>query len=483
MLHALDAAVIALYIVGALGVGYWSSRSIKSADDFSVAGGHLRFPVLLGTLIATAVGASSTMGKAGKAYEVGFGIFFASFAYAAGLYLFSYLAPVLKRIDIWSVPQALRLRYGQAFMYMAGVIILLAVIGIFGVQLVAFGVVVVTLLPGSGMTYEQAVLGATVIMVCYTALGGLLAVAYTDLLQTIIMVVAIGLLLPVLVISDMGGGASAVSALAPPSGDWLGGMTVAFVVSIFLVDVPFSLLDNSLWLRTGASRNVADIRRGVRLTACFFIAWSVVVTALGVFAIGLLPGLESTEAGADAAIPLLVMQYMPPVIKGLCLAALLAVIMSTADTVLLISGTTVSWDLVGSMRPDMDDAAKIRIARITVFAAGAVGAVFALVVRGLFDVLLLAFAVYVASLFVPVMAALFWRRATRAGAFASAGIAFLTLAGLYAMKFAGTLPDTIEPIPVSMALGLVAMVAVSLAGGRHAAATPPLVELNSVSGR
>ena len=482
MLDALDAAVIALYFVGALGVGYWSSRRIKSADDFSVAGGHLRFPVLLGTLIATAVGASSTMGKAGKAYEVGIGIFFASFAYAAGLYLFSYLAPILKRIDIWSVPQALRMRYGSAFMYMSGIIILIAVIGIFGVQLVAFGVVVVTLLPGAGVTYEQAVLGATVIMVGYTALGGLLAVAYTDLLQTIIMVAAIGILLPLLVISDMGGGAPALASLSPPSGDWLGGMTVAFVVSIFLVDVPFSLLDNSLWLRTGASRHVADIRRGVRLTAYFFIAWSLVVTVLGVFAIELVPGLEATEGGPDAAIPLLVMEYMPPIIKGLCLAALLAVIMSTADTVLLISGTTVSWDLVGAMKPDMDDAAKIRVARITVFVAGAIGAAFALVVRGLFDILLLAFAVYVASLFVPVMAALFWRRATRAGAFASAGTAFVALTGLYAMKFAGTLSDGIEPIPVSMALGLVAMVGVSLAGGQQAA-TPPLAELNSVSGR
>lgn len=481
MLAGVDLAVIALYFGGALGVGYWSSRRIKTADDFSVAGGHLRFPVLLGTLIATAIGASSTMGKAGKAYEVGIGIFFASFAYAAGLYLFSYLAPVLKRIGIWSVPQALKLRYGHSFMYLAGVIILLAVIGIFGVQLIAFGVVVVTLLPGSGVTYEQAVLVATVIMVCYTALGGLLAVAYTDLLQTVIMVIAIGILLPVLVVSDMGGTTAAVHALSPPSGDWLGGMTIAFFVSIFFVDVPFSLLDNSLWLRTGASRSVTDIQRGVRLTAYSFIAWSLVVTALGVFAVELVPGLEATAAGADGAMPLLVVEYMPPVVKGLCLAALLAVIMSTADTVLLISGTTVSWDLVGAMRPEMDDKTKVRVARITVFVAGAIGAAFALMVRGLFDVLLLAFAVYVASLFVPVVAALFWKRATTAGAFASAAIAFTALGVLYGMRFAGVLSDGIEPIIVSMLLGLFVMVGVSLATWREESATLPLAE--SVPGR
>jgi SSS family transporter len=478
LIPATDLAIVALYFAGALGVGYWASRRINSADDFSVAGGHLRFPVLLGSLIATAVGASSTMGKAGKAYEVGFGIFFASFAYAAGLYLFSYLAPILKRIGIWSVPQALRIRYGQSFMYLTGVIVLLSTIGIFGVQLIAFGVVVVTLVPDSGVSYEQAVVVAAVVMVIYTAMGGLLAVAYTDLVQTVIMVLAIGITLPVLVINDVGGPAQAVESLVPPSGDWFGGMTFAYIVAIFLVDVPFSLLDNSLWLRTGASQNVTHIQRGVRATAYTFVLWSFVVTALGVFSIELLPGLAETPAGPDAAIPMLAIQYMPVVIKGLCLAALLAVIMSTADTVLLIAGTTVSWDLVAGIRPDISDEQKIRVARWTVFGAGATGAVFALVVSGLFDVLLLAFAVYVASLFVPMMAALFWEKATRTGAFASASSAFVTLAILYGMKFAGKLPEGIEPIIVSMVLGLIAMVAVSIATWRPGGDNPPLSKLS-----
>ena len=350
-----DLGVIALYFLGSLGVGYWASRRIRSASDFSIAGGHLRFPVLLGTLIATAVGASSTMGRAGKAYEVGIGIFFASIAYAAGLYLFSYLAPILKRIHIWSVPRALRLRYGDSFMFISSTIILLATIGIFGVQLVAFGLIVVTLLPDSGISYEEAVLVGSIIMVVYTALGGLLAVAYTDVLQTIIMIVAIGILLPVLVTSDIGGVSVAVESLVPASGNWLGEMTIAYFIAIVLVDIPFSLMDNSLWLRTGASRNVDDIRRGVRLTAYTFVAWSLVVSALGVLAMQLLPNLAEIPGGPDTAIPLLVMDYMPPVIRGLCLAALLAIIMSTADTVLLISGTTVAWDIAGGLRPSMDD--------------------------------------------------------------------------------------------------------------------------------
>ena len=462
MLETIDLAVIVLYFVGSLGVGYWASRQIKSSDDFAVAGGNLKFPVLLGTLVATAIGASATMGRAGKAYEVGIIIFAAGIAYAAGLWLFSYLAPVIKRMGIWSVPQALYLRYGQNFRLLASIVILVALTGIFGAQLIAFGVVVVTLLPDAGVTYEQAVLTAAIIMVVYTALGGLLAVAYTDLVQSVIMIIAIGIFLPIIVISDMGGASVAVAELAPPGGNWLGGLTVVYLVSIFLIDIPVSLLDVSLWQRTGAAKTVRHIQTGVRIAALAFVVWSFIVVAMGTYAAQLLPELASTPAGPDAAIPALVVEYMPPLIKGLCLAALLAVIMSTADTVLLIGGTTVSMDIISGYRKDIDSKAQIRIARWTVLVIGMIGAVFAVSVRGVFEVLLLAFAIYVASLFVPTMLAIFWKKATAAGALSSTLVAFASVVYLYIEKFLGRLPGWIEPIVVSQVLSLVIMVVVSL---------------------
>ncbi len=476
MIETIDLAIIALYFMGSLGVGYWASRQIKSADDFAVAGGHLKFPVLLGTLIATAIGASATMGRAGKAYEVGIAIFLAGIAYAIGLFLFSYLAPVLKRMGIWSVPRALHLRYGRAFRIVAAVIIIIALVGIYGAQLIAFGVVVVSILPGAGVSYEQAVVVAAVIMVVYTTMGGLLAVAYTDLVQAIIMIVAVGIILPVLVVMDMGGPQIALSSLAPPSDDWLGGMTVVYMVSIFLIDVPFSLLDVSLWQRTGASKSVQHIQKGIRITAVVFVVWSFIVVALGIFASHLLPGLENTPAGSDAAVPMLVLEYMPPVIKGLCLAALLAIIMSTADTVLLIAGTTMSWDIVSQFREDNGGESKIRIARWTVVITGAIGALFALFVRDVFEVLLLAFAIYVSALFVPTMLAIFWKKATTAGAMTSAIAAFLSVTYLYMRKFSGTLSESVEPVVVSLALSLVVMIAFSLLTYREGTASDRLVD-------
>lgn len=476
MLDTVDLSIIALYFLGSLGVGYWASRRIKNADDFAVAGGQLKFPVLLGSLIGTAIGASATMGRAGKAYDVGIAIFLAGFAYAAGLYLFSYLAPILKRMGIWSVPEALHLRYGRTFRFVAAFIIFVALIGIYGVQLIACGLVVVTSLPNAGISYEEAVVVSAVIMVAYTALGGLLAVAYTDLVQVILFIAAIGIILPILVVIDLGGPEIAISKLAPPAGNWLGGMSAIYMVSIFLIDVPFSLIDVSLWQRTGASKNVRHIQTGVRITALVFVIWSFIVVALGVYASHLLPGLADTAAGTDAAVPMLVFEYMPPVIKGLCLAGLLAIIMSTASSVLLIGGTTMSWDIVTHLRDGIDGKMQIRIARWTVVITGAIGALFAVFVRDVFEVLLLAFAIYVSALFIPTMLAIFWKRATTAGATASAIAAFVSVLYLYVQKFAGNLSESIEPIIVSLGVSLVVMITVSSLTYREDTASEPLID-------
>jgi SSS family solute:Na+ symporter/sodium/proline symporter len=96
---------------------------------------------------------------------VGIAIFLAGIAYAVGLFLFSYLAPILERMGIRSVPRALRLRYGRTFRVVAAVIIVIALVGIYGAQLIGFGVVVVSLVPDAGISYEQAVAVAAAIVV------------------------------------------------------------------------------------------------------------------------------------------------------------------------------------------------------------------------------------------------------------------------------------------------------------------------------
>jgi SSS family transporter len=473
----MDLFIIALYFIVLLGAGYYASRKVKGMEDYAIAGRRLGYPLLLGTLIGTAIGAAATVGKAGKAYDVGIAIFIATFSYGIGLIAFGLIAPTVRRIKIWTIPDALELRYGMVLRIVTAFVMVLAVIALFGAQLIAVGLAVTAVLGDFGISFTEAVLGAGIIMILYTVMGGLLAVAYTDFIQTIIMLAAVGILLPIFVTSEVGGAAKAIEYLKPPAGNFWGGMTAAYVVSIFLIDIPFCLIDPSLWQRASAAKDTRTIRNSVFITSGVYFYWSFIAVFLGIMALHLFPDLAQSAGGVDSAIPRQVALYVPPLLKGLCLAAMMAIMMSTADTALLISGTTFSRDIVRAFRPATPDQTLLRLARIFIFVIGGLGVIFALNMRGIFDILLLAFAIFVSGIFVPTMAALFWKKATKAGALASSVVASIAVVALYGLKLSQMLPGWIEPIIISILLSLILMVAVSLATFKPETATPRLVDL------
>jgi solute:Na+ symporter, SSS family len=455
-----DLAVITFYLLSMLAVGYYASRKIEDSMDFSIAGRRIRFPLLLGTLIGTSIGAASTMGKAGKAYDIGIALFFATLAYAVGLFLFGLIAPSIRRAKIWNIPDALFLRYGGGMRLAFAIIMILSVTALFGTQLIAVGLTITSFGQEFQITFTQAIIGAGVIMVLYTMMGGLLAVAYTDLIQTIIMLGVVGILLPVFILSDIGT-ATAVEYLTPPAGNFWGSLTLVYVVSIVLIDLPFSLIDPSLWQRAAAAKDANTIRKAMFVTSGIYVFWSFLVVFLGITASHLFPDLVGSAEGVDGAIPRLIITYIPVGLKGLCLAAMMAIMMSTADTVLLIAGTSFSRDIFRVFRPESSDTSQLKVARGFILLVGLLGIIFALNMKGIFDLILLAFAIFVSGAFVPTIAALFWKKATRAGAIVSSISSSIAVVALYGLKMGGMLPTWIEPILISITLSFVLMLLVS----------------------
>jgi len=472
-----DLVIIILYLLVILGVGYYASRKVKGTEDYTIAGRRMGFPVLLGTLIGTAIGAAATVGKAGKAYEAGIIILVTILAYGGGLFLFSFIAPTIRKMKIWTIPDALNLRYGKALTVITACVMVLAVIALFGGQLIAVGLVVVAVLGDFGVTYQEAILGAAIIMILYTIMGGLLAVAYTDLIQTVIMLVAIGIILPILILVDVGGVGPAIEYMTPPPGKLLGGLGPVYIISIIILDISFCLVDPSLWQRTSAAKSARSIQRGMWVTTGVYVYWTFIAVFLGLMALHLMPDLAGTSEGVDAAIPRMVAHYMPPVIKGLCLAAMMAVMMSTADTALLIAGTTFSRDILKNFRPQTEDKTLLRWARLFILIIGVLGIIFALNMKGIFDILLLAFAIFVSGIFIPTMAAIYWKKATKAGAIVSSIVASVVVVILYGLKLSNMLPKSIEPIIISILVSLILMVGISLLTYKPETATPRLKDL------
>ena len=471
----IDLVVIAVYFGVLVGIGIYAGSKVKNSEDYMVAGRSLSMPVLLGTLVGSAIGAAATFGKAGKAYEVGYAILIASVAYVLGYIVLCFLAPKLQQAKIDTIPGALERRYGKAMRVISAIVLVLAVIALFGAQLIAIGLTAEAVFADFGITFEHAVIIATLVIVIYTLVGGLLAVAYNDVFQTSIMLIGGGLLLPLFLSIDLGEQLSSV--LVSPAVDWLGGMHWGYVLSFFPIYFAFVLIDPSIWQRVAASKNTANLKPAFLATAAIYMFWSVVVVTLGVIAFNTLPDL----AHRDSVIPTLVMNHMPPLVKGICLAAIMGIIISTADSALLVTGTTVSTDLFKVLKPEISDKKQLLITRLTVLIVGIFGLIFALQKSNIFEVMMLALAIFVSGLFVPVMAALFYKKATSSAALISAITGAVVQLSSFAAKMQGYLPEGIEPILLALVSSSLAMWFVSHLTYNPATATQPLLRNVDVS--
>jgi SSS family transporter len=466
----MDVAVIIGYLLMMIGIGIWSSKKVKNLNDYALAGRKLGYPVMLGTLIGACIGAASTIGKAGKAYEIGFIFFVATLGYIIGLIFFGFFSKKLRQINITTIPEALKRRYGTGMEVATGGAMALSVIALFGAQIVGMGLVFSSIGSSYGLNYQTCILIAGGILIFYTLVGGLFAVAYTDMIQTVIMLACIGIIMPIIVLNQVSMENLSV-LLKPHPGPILGGMTPFYVLSIFIIDFAFCMVDPGLWQRANAARDEKVIKRSMLVTAGIYFYWSLVIVFLGVAGTLLIPDVVARYGSADAIIPALIVNYMPPVVVGLCLVALMAVMMSTASVALLIVGTTVASDLVPAIRPNTSEKGLLIYAKMSILIFGVLGIICALIMKGVFDILLLAFAIYVSAVFVPVMAAFYWEKATKAGAIVSSIVATIVVVALYALNK----PYGMEPILISLVVSFVLMWGVSQITYKPESATPRLI--------
>lgn len=468
-----DIGIILVYLAGMVAVGIWTSRKIKNLTDYSLAGKSLGFLVMIGTLVGAAIGAASTMGKAGKAYELGIIFVTAGLGYIAGLVVFGLLSGRLRKLGIWTIPDALFKRYGKGINLACGAAMFITVIALFGGQIIGIGLIFTAVGQSLGLTYTTSIILAGVVMILYTVLGGLFAVAYTDLIQTVIMLVSIGVILPIFILANDSGSILAGAWQSAASGTGPG-ISPLYLISIWIIDFCFCLVDPGLWQRANAATSGKVIRNSMFITAGVYVYWSVVVVLLGILGIFLVPNIVQNYGSTDAVIPVMIVKYLPMGLVGLCLAGLMAVMMSTASVALLISGTTVANDLIKAARPQTSETKLLLWAKLVIILVGALGIVFAMVMRGIFDILLLAFAVYVSAVFIPAMAAFFWKKATRQGAIVSSIVSTIICVALYAVKQLVEIP-WLEPIVISLLVSLILMWAVSRATYKPESATPKLI--------
>ena len=402
--------IIAMFAVS-LYLGIYASKRISNNSDFNIASRSLGLIISFSTISATMTGGTTVLAQAGMAYKLGVSSLWMTISWAAG---WSVLALMSKRVHDTgadSLPNIFERRFGADAAKVSGVVSMVYVVGVTAAQLAATGKLI-QLISNNALTFTTATIVGAIVIILYTVMGGLYAVAYNDTLHFFILAIALGILVPVLTLNQLDGGVSMIKeTLNAEYFDIMNGMSLSAVIAMCLA-YAFSATSNaSLLQRTLAAKDAKTASKShwYAMIWYFIVSGTILVSVLAGKI--LLPELASPET----IVPALVVAYFPVGIKGLTVAALLAVVMSTADSYLLIAGTTTSNDVLKLFKPDMTDKQSLVISRIATFAWGGLAVLLAVKFKTVLTLFSQTAALYAAGMFFPLIFTVYVKKATKKG--------------------------------------------------------------------
>lgn len=398
----IDWLFVALYFVGLIVIGVLSVHRVRSSDDFAVAGRRVIWPVLFATIAASFLGGGSSMGNAGNVFRDGYVFMFAFFAFSIQTVLVgAFVAHKLRRYEnAHTVGDVMEIHYGRAARLLTGVLSLAVCTGILGGQVLAVGALVNLLFGLEPLTGILIGMGTVLL---YSTFGGMWAVIQTDVVQFAIL----GVFLPVTLVIGVaraGGPGELVSRLPADHLAPLGNWTLLAFIGVFVAFLLGETLTPPFTQRAFAASSPETSRRAFLVTGFFSFGFYFVTASIGLVALTLYPDTKS-----DQALPTVVANLLPVGITGLVLAALLAVIMSTADSYLNSTAVVFLKDIyLPFLRPDASDRHRLLVQRIVTVAVGAGAVGFAVSAPSIIDAFLLAFHLWAPTVVLPLVAAVVW---------------------------------------------------------------------------
>ncbi len=462
--------ILVVYFGALMGLAFWFNRRSRSRRQFFLARGDLG-PATLGfSYSATQMSGSSYMGAVGTERELGYnfapaGVSSAAAAWFTYILLGERLRRLAARVRCTTIVDVFQARYpGRAVGLTATVLMLMAFIPLIAAQLKAAGNLFEVLL---GMPYLLGLVVFGGIVILYTVIGGMHAVAWTDLIQGTIMIVGFAVLTPVAV--HAAGGFSEMNlryAEFNPGGiSFLGEMPALWVVSSFLVWGFFQIGGAPAAItRFLIPKDRGTLRRALVYSISFssfiFIGSTLIAISSGV----LLPDLAQT----DLTLPTLVQLLLHPLFGGILVAAVLGATMSTIDSVLLLASSLIVENLylpLAKGRPSQRRG--VRVARWTTLGIGALALAVAVDPPAeILFIVTMSFSLMASAFTFPLLLGMWWPRATRAGALAGMLAGAGTCVVWYALGYLkhGTLDNWIGglwPALVGPAASLLVLVTVS----------------------
>jgi SSS family solute:Na+ symporter len=435
-IHAstLDYGILAVYFLVVLGIGAVAKLTIKTDIDYFLSGRSLPAWITGLAFMAANLGALEILGMAANGAQYGIATvhFYWIGAIPAMVFLGIVMMPFYYGAKVKSVPEYLRLRFGEFAHALNAASFAVATVLIAGVNLFALALVVHLLL---GWTIAVSIFVAAAIVLVYITLGGLTSAIYNEVLQFFIIVASLAPL--VIVGLHAVGGVSGLenkvrhSSLGnlglhawrglgighvtnPIGGNWLVMVLgLGFVLSFGYWTTNFAEVQRAL-----SAKNMSAARRTPLIGAYPKLLFPIFTIIPGLIALVVIPGLGKSDPSLqyNAAIPLLIGKYLPEGMLGLAITGLLAAFMAGVAANVTAFNTVVTYDLWGSyVRRDRDPAYYIRIGRIATFFGLLVSIGTAFLAQSNSNIMNYVqelFSIFNAPLFATFIIAMYWKRAT-----------------------------------------------------------------------
>lgn len=401
-------------------IGWLSLKWTKSEEDYWIAGSKLGWGIGGATMAATHTSAGTFIGTIGVIYSVGW-----SFGWVlitiplAYWFMVAVLAPRFTTIKELTLPAFLERRYqSKTARGVGGIIILIATVIYIQAQVLAGGLVanvVFGISPLSGMIIF------TTILLIYTLVGGMLAVAYTDFLQMIIMIVGTVISVPLALMhfDSLSSLIERVETIKPLAFDW-GGFPTVLLITLGLAFFLGSVATPEKVVRLYAMKDMKTIRRGILLAVIVVTGINLLVFILALAAMVLFPNLPT----GDLAMPMIAKAVLPTFTGTIMLAAITSAMMSTVDSLLLVAGSALSEDIYQNIiHKKASKSRRLLVARIGILIVGVIPLIS--IIGGFAKGELIQFivifftAIMAAGFFTPVVGGILWKRATKQGAIAA----------------------------------------------------------------
>ncbi len=448
----LIASVVA-YLAVTIAIGLWAARRVHNSKDYVVAGRSLPLYMNTATVFATWFGAESVLSVSVEFSKSGLGGIIADpFGSSMCLVIVAiFFARAFYRMDLLTIGDFYRKRYGKTMELGTSVVIAVSYLGWTAAQLTALGLVFSTL-TGGAISLSTGILISGAVVLGYTIWGGMWSVAMTDLFQSVMIIVGLGIV--AVLVGDMAGGSAKVIARAAEGGKfafWPAGGAkewLAFATAFITLAVG-SIPQQDIFQRVTSARNekiaIAGSLLGGVVYFCFvFVPIFIVVASLMVD-----PALGSLLNAPDARdmqriLPDFILQHTPMWARVLFFGALLSAILSTASGAIIAPTSLCTENIIRPLYPRMSDRQFLLVLRIVLVTFTLAALLFALNSKQtMYDMVQNAYTVTLVAAVVPLAAGIFWRRANNTGAILSS--AFGLVSWLIAVF---TAPDAMVPAPL-----------------------------------